>query len=290
MKSKDMLAKLDRLENLPTLPPVAMQVNRMLLDPETSTLSLSRTIEKDQAITANILKLVNSAFFGLRSRVGNIPHALMVLGFNAVRNAILSLAVVNAFPIKKGNGLFDVREFWKHSIAVAVTSKHLAERGRFRPSDDSFTAGLLHDVGKLVLSQYFQDLFEKVWERMLDTGLSFAEAEKTEVPVHHGQIGGYLANKWHLPLSLVETIQYHHAPRETVQDPALLMLVHAADVLVNECRRGFETAPRREAFHPSAWRTLEPALKSAPDWFPSVSEETASAAAILLKENGNDSP
>ncbi|MEW6668997.1 MAG: HDOD domain-containing protein [Thermodesulfobacteriota bacterium] len=283
MEAKEIWAGLDRVQDLPTLPPVAMEVNALLQDQDTSIRKLSQTIERDQAITARILRLVNSAFFGLGSKVGNIPHALVLLGFNTVRNAVLSLAVIDAFRMKQGNG-FDVKEFWRHSIAVAVVSKHLAEKTRFYPPDDVFTAGLLHDVGKFILSLCFHDVFQRVWARARNDHLPFLEAEREELPVHHGQIGAYLARKWKLPLSLVEAIQYHHTVKDDAHEPNLLRIVNAADAMVNSLDNGAGKVLARKVADPSMPKALGSLLETAAEWFQPVSEEIASATAFFMKE------
>ena len=283
MEAHDILTRLDRIGDLPTLSPVAARVNRMLQDPDTSIRKLSETIEKDQPITARMLKLVNSAFFGMPSRVGNIPHALVLLGFNTVRNAVLSISIINAFSPKKILDGFDMKEFWRHSIAVAVTSKHLAEKTRLHPPDDSFTGGLLHYIGKFVLSQYFPDLFGKVWTSSKENHLSFIEAEKREMPLTHAQIGAHLASKWRLPAGLTDSIRYHHAVKKSVEQPGLMMIINAADGIVNEFIHG-SNGSRLAAIHPDARVAMGQALEKVSDWFPGVLEEIESACIFFLKE------
>ena len=143
MDAKNILKSLDQIEDLPTLPAVAMEVNKMLLDEDITISQLSGAIEKDQAMVSKILKLVNSAFFGLRGKISNISHAVVVLGFNTIRNVVVSISIINAFSIKEGLDGFDIAEFWKHSVAVAVTSKYLAEKAGIHSADNCFVAGLL---------------------------------------------------------------------------------------------------------------------------------------------------
>ncbi|MGP8331731.1 MAG: HDOD domain-containing protein, partial [Methanosarcinaceae archaeon] len=224
MDSKTMLKKLDRIDDLPTLPSIAMEVNKMLRDYDTSINKLAQTIEKDQAMVPRILKLVNSAFFGFRSKISSISHAVVLLGFNTVRNAVVSLSIINAFSgDKKSLEGFDITKFWNHSVAVAVISRYLAEKTRLQPLDDFFTGGLLHDIGKIVLFQHFHDFFKKVWISARENDLSFYNAEKKEISITHAGIGGYLAKKWQLPESLVDVIQYHHALSKNANDFNLLM-------------------------------------------------------------------
>jgi len=178
MDAKTILKKLDRIDNLPTLPAIAMEVNKMLIDYDSTVDKVSDCIEKDLAMVSKILKLVNSAFFGLRGKISNISHAVVILGFNTIRNAVVSISIIDALCSKEFIDGFDIKQFWKHSVAVAVTSKYLAENTRLHPADDCFVGGLLHDMGKIILLQHFQDLFQKVLLAVKESNQSFYEAEK----------------------------------------------------------------------------------------------------------------
>ncbi len=171
MESQRFFQKLDSINDIPTLPIIVMKVNKMLQDSETSIEKLSKTIETDQAMVTKILRLVNSTFYGFRSQIKNINHAIIVLGFNTVRNATVSVSIIKLFSEKNTYEGFAISDFWKHSIAVAVTSKYLSEKSGLDSPDDCFVAGLLHDIGKVVLSLYFTELFEKVW-KSIKQGLS----------------------------------------------------------------------------------------------------------------------
>ena len=285
MDSKTILKKLDRIEGLPTLPAIAMEINKMLLDYDTSINKLSEKLEKDQAMVSKILKLVNSAFFGLRSKVGSISHAVVVLGFNTIRNAVVSISIIDAFCIKEDLDGFDIADFWKHSVAVAVTSKYLAEKSRACSADDCFVGGLLHDMGKVILLQHFKDLFQKVWIAVKGDNLSFYEAEKNENPVDHARIGGHLAKKWQLPIGVVDAIRYHHAVRPSVDDPNLTMIVHAADIIVNACAADSKATLKLSGIHPDAVKVMRSQLDTVSDWYPDVLTETESVCKFFLEES-----
>ncbi len=285
MDAKTILKKLDRIESLPTLPAVAMEVNKMLLDYDTSINKLSDRLVKDQAMVSKILKLVNSAFFGFRGRISNISHAVVVLGFNTVRNAVVSVSIIDAFSSKEVFNGFDITEFWKHSVAVAVTSKYLAEKTKTHSADDCFIGGLLHDMGKVVLLQHFKDLFRKVWLSIKGNNLTFYEAEKSEIPIDHAQIGGHLAKKWQLPAGLVDAIQYHHAVRPSVNDPNLLMTIHVADIIVNTHGADSKANLNLSDIHPDALKVMGRQLDAISDWYPEVSLEIESACKFFLKES-----
>jgi len=284
METKDILKKLDRIENLPTLPAIAMEVNRMLEDYNTSIKQLSSAVERDQSLVFKMLKLVNSAFFGLRSKVGNIPHAITLLGFNTVRNAVVSVSIIDAFSDKEGLEGFEITDFWIHSVGVAVTSKYLAEMTRLHTPDDCFIGGLLHDIGKIVLAQYFQDLFKTVWRSVQEDNLSFYDAEKRDIPIDHARIGGHLAKKWQLPVGLVDAIRYHHTVNNNASDPNLLMIINLADIIVNTCIADSKGKLELSSIHSEVVKAMRSPLDTLSDWLPEVSKEIESACKFFLEE------
>lgn len=284
MDSRTFLKKLDRIPDIPTLPTVALKVNRMLQDYDTCIKDLSKAIEKDQAIVSKILRLVNSAFYGFRSRINTIPHAVTILGFNTVRNAVISVSIIDAFSGKASAKEFDITDFWKHSVAVAVISRHLGEKTRLFAPDECFVGGILHDVGKVVLAQFFKELFGQVWEAIREQGLSFYEAEKKLLPVNHAQIGGHLVKKWQLPASLFEAISYHHAVRKSATYFNLLIVVHVANIIANNYKSDSESESDFSGIYPEAAKIMAPQLKSVSDWFPDVATEIESACAFFLEE------
>jgi putative nucleotidyltransferase with HDIG domain len=279
------LKQLDRIEDLPTLPAVAMEVNKMLLDYDTTINTLSNTIEKDQAMVSKILKLVNSAFFGLGGKISNISHAIVVLGFNTIRNAVVSISIIDAFSVQEGLDGFDITNFWKHSLAVAVTNKHLAEKMGIHSADDCFVAGLLHDMGKIVLLQHFKDLFQKVWQAVTINNLSFYEAEKSRIPIDHARIGGYLARKWQLPAILIDAIQYHHTVKANGDEPNLPMIIHVADIIVNTYVKDSKNNLELSDIHPDVLTIMKNQLDTVSDWYPAVLLEIESACNFFLEES-----
>lgn len=282
MDAKTIFKELDRIEELPTLPAIAMEVNRMLQDYDTSIKALSQTIENDQAIVPRILKLVNSSFFGVRSKIMNIAHAIVILGFNTVRNAVVSVSIIDALSKKDVLEGFDISDFWVHSVAVAVTSRHLAEKTRLHCPDDAFTAGLLHDIGKLILTQYFPDLFEKVWIVARENDLSLFEAEKQELAVTHPQIGAYITKKWQLPGSLVDAVKYHHHPNTNADDVNMAMTTYAANLIVNRYMVESRKKPDFSGIHSEVLKVMKPQLAAVADWFPEVSKEIQTACQFFL--------
>jgi putative nucleotidyltransferase with HDIG domain len=285
MKESNILKLLDHIEDLPTLPAVAMEVNKMLLNYDTTIKELSDTIEKDQAMVSKILKLVNSSFFGLRGKISTISHSIVVLGFNTIRNAVVSISIIDAFSVKEALDGFDITDFWKHSLSVAVTSKYLAEKTGIRFLDDCFVGGLLHDMGKIVLLQHFKDLFQKVWLAVEGNNLSFYEAEKTQIPIDHAQIGGYLARKWQLPAALVDAIQYHHSVKSDADDQNLSMIIHAANIIANTYAEDSKNNLKLSDIHPDVLTILEGQFDTVSVWYPDVLLEIELACKFFLNES-----
>jgi len=284
MDAQTFLKRLDSIPDIPTLPNIVIKVNKLLQDYDTSIKKLSKIIEKDQAMVTKILKLVNSTFYGLRSRIRNIPHAVIVLGFNTIRNAVVSVSIIKTFSKEETFEGFDITEFWKHSIGVAVTSRYLSEQTRLDSPDDCFVSGLLHDIGKVVLSQYFTELFGLVWKSVKEDGLSFYEAEQKLLPVNHAQIGGYLTKKWQFPVSLIDNITYHHAIRKSVANLNQLIIVHTANTIANSYEIDSGVTPDFSSIDPEAKRIMSGRLETISDWFPSIAVEIESACELFLEE------
>jgi len=284
MDAQTFLKKLDSIPDIPTLPNIVVKVNEMLQDDDTSIKKLSKVIEKDQSIVTKILRLVNSTFYGFRSKIRNIPHAVIVLGFNTIRNAVVSVSIIKTFSGKETFEGFEITDFWKHSIGVAVTSRYLSERTRLDSPDDCFVVGLLHDIGKVVLSQHFTELFGGVWKSIKEDKLCFYEAEQKLLPVNHAQIGGYLTKEWQFPVSLIDTITHHHAIRKSVSNLNQLLIVHAANSIVNNYKGDSEITHDFSSIDPEAKRIMSGQLETVSDWFPSIAAEIESACEFFLKE------
>ena len=283
MESSDIYKKLDRIEDLPTLPAIALEVNKMLEDLNTSIKDLTNMIEKDQSMASKILKLVNSAFFGLSTKVSSISHAMTLLGFNTVRNAVVSVSVIKAFKNCNSIKDFDIKDFWKHSIGVALISRHISHISKTGVPDDCFICGLLHDMGKLVILQNFSELFLAALESSVQNNISFYEAEKKENPVDHAKVGGYMAKKWRLPLHITDTIRYHHFISKTVQDIDLATTVNVSDILHNNSQN-IRDGDVEFISGISALPKINACLQNTSEWFPSVYTEIENASKFFIEE------
>jgi putative nucleotidyltransferase with HDIG domain len=282
MDEQQILKKIDTIKEIPTLPTIIFELNKYLQDPDTSIAKVSETIEKDQAMALKILKLVNSAFYGFHSRIGDIRHAVVLLGYNAVRNAIVSLSVIKSLSASLTTDGFDIKDFWKHSLAVAVTGKSLAQQSRLESADNCFVGGLLHDVGKIILVQFLPDLFEKVWLASQEEYPSFYEAEKNVIPIDHTKIGAHLATKWQLPPGLVDTIRWHHAYAADSENADLILIIYLSNIIVNTYVVDPELNIDLSVMHPEAVKFMMNIVEDVSDWYTGLTEEIESAYAFFL--------
>jgi len=280
--AKYYLNRLNTIRDVPTMPEVLFRLNRMFLDEDVSIEKIEHLIETDQAISSKVLMLVNSAFFGFRARVSSISHALMILGFNTVRNAAISVSLVDAIRIRQSRG-FDVTEFWRHSIAVAVAAKYLAKQIRMKDPDNAFAAGLLHDIGKLVMLQFLPELFDRAWNSVRRENLSFYDAESNYLPVDHAAVGAHLARMWHFPSLLIEAIAHHHNPPKIAEDIELVVTVHLADLAANHFHMGAPRLPDTADLFPGQAAFVRDQIAGASQWFRELEGEIESASGFFLQ-------
>ena len=224
--------KVQSIIQLPPLSPVSMQVVELVDNPKTSAAQLGKVISTDQALTAKVLKIANSPFYGYPRKISTIDFAIIILGFDALKEIVISISLMNALQ-KKDDKYFDPKAFWDHSMTTGVIARRLARDLRYRVSGEVFVAGLLHDMGVSVLHRYFANEFKRIVEVVRDSELTFLEAEESILGVTHAQVGGWLAERWNLPDHLIEAISCHHAPSQATSNPKLVAIVHCADVLAN---------------------------------------------------------
>lgn len=233
-KLKELIAK---IEKLPTLPVVVARINAMVQNPKTSAREVGQAIATDPSLSARVLRLVNSAFFGFPSQISSVSHATTILGFNAIQNLALSATVFQLFR-DGGEELFDRRAFWEHSLGVGVISRILAEKVRYPEKEEAFTAGLIHDVGKIVLDQFVHEEFRAVMNMVRANDMLLYEAESKILGLNHANVGYILSQKWNLPKKIQEPLSYHHAPGLSKYNPQLTGIVHLADILCRALKYG----------------------------------------------------
>ncbi len=281
MENKTVWERLEKITDLPTLPSVYFKVDKLLKDKEASIDNVARLIEIDPAMSSSILRLVNSAFYGLSSKSGSISHAVMILGFNAVKNAIVSVTVLDTLKIKDKFENFNITDFWRHSISVAVLGRQLAEQSRLVAPEDAFVAGLLHDTGKIIMIKYFREDFGKVWKLMQEKKISFVDAEEEAASIDHVQIGAYLARKWQLPDAIVEAIAGHHYYMTSGPSTGLVECIMVANAMSNN---DYRINADDYVFDSHIEKVLKPLMTNTETWLPQALAEIEAAGVFFLEK------
>ena len=234
LESDTLKRLVSRMDRLPSIPSLYSEIVEALHDPDVSMETVGGIIAKDIAMTAQILKLVNSAFFGLRRRVSSPAEAANYLGLDTLRSLVLSINTFSQYESVKIEG-FSFFALWTHSLDTGAAAKAIAkmEDSDSKLADESFVAGLLHDTGKIVLAANFSDSYAEVLRLMRSEGLGQSESEQRIFGASHADVGGYLLGLWGLPVPVVEAIAFHHRPSIAMENRfSPLTAVHAANALV----------------------------------------------------------
>jgi HD-like signal output (HDOD) protein len=249
----------ERIINLPTLPTVVSRMIEIVDNPKTSALSLARLISMDQSLTARILKLANSAYYGFSQEITTVNRAIVIIGFITVREMGLSLSILDVFKNNPNSALFDVSRFWEHSIGCGVAARMIARRFGMALVGEAFVAGLLHDIGKIVLNQYAPKEFEEIMTLVAEGKVDLDRAEEAILGTSHAQIGGWLAAKWRLPSIIADSIRFHHAPWEAPAERTFIAAVTLGDWLCHSCSIGNSGRKAAPAIDPRVWEIWQAA-------------------------------
>lgn len=264
MDKIEIRSKLKNVAELATLSPVALRAIQILNDSEVNVGKVTETVTLDQSMTAKILKLVNSSFYGFQGKISSLSQAIILLGFNTVRSIILSVSVLQTFSGGAKCSLFDIGRFWEHSVGTAFIAKRLAEQVRYRQPEDAFVAGLLHDVGRVFIIQFLRSEFERIVVLRKEQDLSIREAEEKVLGVDHSWIGGTIVKNWNFPSDLCCGIGYHHAPDALANREDGLFsasIIHLSDILCRGLNLGFAGDDFVPEVNIIAWEKLSLSLE-----------------------------
>ncbi len=228
------------MKALPTLPTTVAELAKLLKDERAGSAAFERLVLPDPALTANLLKLANSAYFGLRRKVGSVRQAITLLGTRRVFEIAASAWFCKALPKQIPGYGINAKSFWLHCIAVAALSEQLAKEACTAPPDMVFTAGLLHDVGKLVLGSLLMSRSDDVLAEIDTSQMSFVAAEGKVLGLDHNEVGEALATEWSLPREIGWAARWHHNPADAPEevDQELVDLVHLADNIAHSMGLG----------------------------------------------------
>ncbi len=219
-----------RIESFPALPAIVTEIMTVTANPECCANDLMRVILPDQTMCATILKVANSAFFGIPREVGTIERAVVVLGYEEIKNIVIGKAIFSSFPKMTKETRNRVGLFWEHTFTCGLAAKIIGEHLHLSPSE-LFIAGLIHDIGKLAMFITFPDTYPILQELANHPLFNDISEERKKFAISHDQVGLLLAKKWLLPVQLVAAIGYHHSPQDAGAFRQYPLIVQVADIL-----------------------------------------------------------
>ncbi len=267
------------IRELVTLPEVALRVTRLVEDPNSSVADIGKVISQDAALTSRVLRIANSPAYGQDGKIATISRAVTVLGVRQVRDLAVGVTAVRSFD-GISNELVSMESFWRHSVLCAVAAGKIAARGSRKGDDGAFVAGLLHDIGQLVMFSRVPDLARQALLMSVDSASDrpLYLCERDVLGFDHGAVGVALARNWGLPLALQECIEFHHEPERAKAHPVAVATVHIANSVAVLAELGSSDLEEAPAISAAALR----ALRMTPDEVIEMASQTQSAAAEVL--------
>ena len=244
-------------KTLPTLPGVIAKLGVLADNNKVSAQEMARVVNTDQVLSAKVLRLVNSAFYGFSGRVSTVSNALILLGVNVVKSLAISSSI---FEIMEKNTV----GLWEHSMGVAMAANIIAKELKLPEPEEISTAALLHDIGKVIIKIKLEGDYSQLSGVIAEKGLTMTEAERQLLDTDHAEIGAWLAQTWLLPEKLIEPIACHHTVEKSVVHRTKTAVVHVADALIKASGFGFSGDDIVPRIQPAAWSKLgitEPLLE-----------------------------
>ncbi len=221
---------ISKMKSFPSMSGIAARILKLLDDPNASAGQVEQLLKQDPSLTANLLKLTNSAYFGIPAKIGSVRHAMAMLGWKKLTKLVMA-ACVSSITEQNIPG-YDLQPgmLWEHSVAVSVTAEGLMRELKIAESDEIFTAALLHDLGKLILGGFVEKEIKTI-EEAAAGGLPFQMAEQEVLGTDHAEIGALMLETWSFPAQLVSAVRWHHAPDSAPETSPMTDIVHVANVL-----------------------------------------------------------
>jgi putative nucleotidyltransferase with HDIG domain len=218
------------VKTFPGMPAAALKLLALVDEPDVRVPQIEVILRQDPGLTANLLKLANSAYFGIPSKVGSVRQAVILLGLKRLTQMVIATCTSAILERMVPGYDLPAGELWRHSLAVSVAAEGLVRELKLDAAEEIFTAALLHDVGKIILGQFVQDDYAKI-EMALDQGLAFETAESIVLGTNHAEIGALILSKWSIPEDIVYAVRWHHEPEKAERSNPMLDVVHVANML-----------------------------------------------------------
>ncbi|HUX07361.1 MAG TPA: HDOD domain-containing protein [Acidobacteriota bacterium] len=256
MSQSELEKLIARVGDLPAMPVVAVKVMSMIGDPSISANHLQAMISRDQALTVKVLKIANSAMFGVSRDITTLSHAIVILGFSTIRSIVLAASSKSIYARGPSTQMFSTKLLWEHSLASAVIARRSSEMLGAADIEKAFIAALLHDIGKSVLNVNFSDKYHQIIEEVYNTGSDFIPNEQRILGFDHTQVGSLVLHKWNLAPELEEAVLHHHTPYQAEHNPKLTAIVSFANALSNKLGIGPTKKPAVEMEETEAVKIL----------------------------------
>ncbi|MDR3164516.1 MAG: HDOD domain-containing protein [Synergistaceae bacterium] len=236
-RTRDLIQRrvLKRVKDIPSLPQFVIETLKKLDDPKSSASDVGEILRKDESLVLRILRLANSAYYGLSRKITVVPEAISYLGFKTVKSIVLAASVYKFMDSSFTGYSLDRGEMWRHSQGVAATSRYLCEKVRAGDPEEAYIGGLMHDIGKIVLNDYVRFGYSIILRLVEEDGIPFCDAERQVLGFDHAQVGGLVMEQWNLPDVYSYVTIYHHTPEELPSGASehrkVLDVVHVANSL-----------------------------------------------------------
>ena len=224
-----------RTTSLPTLPVVVNNIVEVVRSETTSAKDLAKFIANDQAISARVLRVANSVYYGMSQKIDSISRAIVVIGFREILSLALGTGIISALS-KKGNEVtIDMAELWKHSIGVGFAAMNIAKKTRNAVEESAVLIGLLHDIGKIIFALYFPKEYAEVLKKTADEKTPLHVIEKSILGLDHAEMAALLMKQWNFPPNIIQPVRYHHYPCECAGEQGYVaMVLNVANVVCHQ--------------------------------------------------------
>ena len=237
---------------LVSLPEISIKINEMVDDPKCSATHIGKVIGKDAALTARLLKIVNSAFYRFPSRVETVTRAITIIGYRELRDLVFAATVAGIFE-RISNDLVDLDGFWRHGIYTGILSRQIAERCQVLHGERLFVAGLMHDIGRLIIAYKLPKLTRAILDLCEQQGAGLYAAERQILGFSHADVGAELMNAWNFPQAQQDVARFHHDPAEAKDNVLEVNIVYLANIIAQIAETGLVDADRLAKVDKKVW-------------------------------------
>ena len=260
VSAQEIQSQLARCPSLPSLGSINKALQGLLLTDQRYTAQIAEIIRCDPSLTSRLLRLVNSVYYGLGTPVNSIEEAVFYLGVRQIRQLAMVTPVIEDFQRLTRQCIFPWREFWQHCIGTAILTREVAASTNVQTDDSVYVAGLVHDVGKIVMAWTFPDHFAEIHRQALPGVRDLVEIEIEILGIDHAELGALYLERHHLPELMISSARYHHQPEKSVQHPQIIAAVQIADLLLRSekigCSGNYLEVLRENCYTARGWKVL----------------------------------